>query len=387
MIRDLQKVEIGQRCLTIPSLYESTVAKLKASYSTARLDSVVNYGNHIERYEATGGVRDGSRGARRDIASISPSYTPQNKLLPAGETSRYSKRDENAARGHEDGGDRRAKRRRTSQLGTSNAGPPFACPYYCFNKKEHQHCLGIKLSRLSDVRQHIKRCHTQLSYCARCGKEFQDDPTYAQRDAHVQQHSCEATSPVVRRSWATSEQLGRMEKVKGGSGVDRWYGLWDILFPHHTRPRSPYVDARCERSDTEVRAAVERYRENGRLENFSRRHGLDAGRSELLKLLLEDFCECNRIDASTLSPHVVRGAADDATPKPQSPTLDESSSIISPEPNPCYWPSHLTCIESTWNDDVGLGVDGFGCSGTGWDDTTINQDFNIDDGLRYPNCS
>ncbi|KAI3331764.1 hypothetical protein HD806DRAFT_518704 [Xylariaceae sp. AK1471] len=151
-----------------------------------------------------------TRRAGSGRASTNPGRPSQkDPLTPFQRASRCSKTRGNSRRQRDrDDNDRPPQRRSKARLNKSIVRLPFACPYYYYNKEEHQNCLNYELNRIVDVRQHIYRFHVQPSHCPRCGIEFQDDPIYAQRDAHVNQQICELISGVLQYSGATSDQLG-----------------------------------------------------------------------------------------------------------------------------------------------------------------------------------
>ncbi|KAH9226187.1 hypothetical protein K456DRAFT_58906 [Colletotrichum gloeosporioides 23] len=48
-------------------------------------------------------------------------------------------------------------------------------------------------------------------------------------------------SPLEGYSESKALELSRKSKRALGK-AERWYVMWDILFPEHPRPRSPYLD-------------------------------------------------------------------------------------------------------------------------------------------------
>ncbi|KAI0549838.1 hypothetical protein F4679DRAFT_544855 [Xylaria curta] len=195
------------------------------------------------------------------------------------------------------------QRQKKQQSESSNSRFSFGCPFYFHDKEEHQSCLNYKLKRIGDVRQHIWRFHVQPSHCPRCGIVFPNDINYAQRDTHERQRTCEVTNDVRRCSGATSDQLASMNNAathRCSSTEERWYVIFEIMFPNAERPPSPYVDIRREWSCIEVHAAVTQYRQNGGLEDFTRQWG--SGFDMLLNHFLNHFRDYNRTAASAANP-------------------------------------------------------------------------------------
>ncbi|KAI8632651.1 hypothetical protein F5Y19DRAFT_326086 [Xylariaceae sp. FL1651] len=254
--------------------HDSTTSEIRCRYFVARLDPVVGHEIFIG-YHTVGAGYDETHGTGSGEASANPSCSPQKEpLTSSSHALRRSKNREKLRRqrGSRDGDDRPFQRRTKSQSGPSNASLLFACPFYLHNKEEHQNCLNYELKRIVDVRLHIYRFHVQPSYCPWCRTVFQDDPTYAQRDAHVNQRVCGLTGDVFRHPGATSDQLGSMTYAgahgRGSNDVERWYTIWDIMFPSAARPPSPYIDVAREWTRIEVNAAVDHYQLNGGVQDF-----------------------------------------------------------------------------------------------------------------------
>ncbi|KAI1329856.1 hypothetical protein F5Y16DRAFT_417002 [Xylariaceae sp. FL0255] len=154
---------------------------------------------------------------------------------------------------------------------------PFACPFFLFNREAHSRCLSKSLYRVPDIRMHIRRCH-YLSYCPICFRTFENDPQFAQRDAHVAQGACHHVENP--HACATSEQLEQMKTAardqKRISNEERWYIIWDIMFPGRTRPDSPYIDviAVTFNSQNSFVAELNQFVADGGVEDFLREFGM-----------------------------------------------------------------------------------------------------------------
>ncbi|KAI1321875.1 hypothetical protein F5Y16DRAFT_65636 [Xylariaceae sp. FL0255] len=186
------------------------------------------------------------------------------------------------------GGNRPPQGRPKLRRGQSSRRRSFACPYYHYDNETHGACLSNTLGRIVDVRQHLFRWHVQPSHCPSCGEIFLDDPDHAQLDAHTSRQTCEVTT-FIQPLGATHDQLGRITTAadtrQGSSDPERWYIIWDILFPNSPRPSSPYIDNVDTRCRLNVRAAIEQYRELGGILDFQRRYlnGADVA------FILDDF--------------------------------------------------------------------------------------------------
>ncbi|KAI0428513.1 hypothetical protein F5Y09DRAFT_312864 [Xylaria sp. FL1042] len=188
-----------------------------------------------------------------------------------------------------------------SHPGPSTAPLTFACQFYRHDEGDHQNCLNSTLRRISDVRQHIKRRHTQPSYCPRCGVTFHNDTAYNQRDAHLS--SCRSNINPPAPPGMTPEQCRDMGNAatrrRGVNDEQRWYEIWDIMFPGQARPQSPYIDIVFERRRVEARTALAQYLQSTRLHDFIQQNLNGIGLYYSLRLLLEDFVQFSTTTASS----------------------------------------------------------------------------------------
>ena len=130
-----------------------------------------------------------------------------------------------------------------------NIHPPFACPFYLHDPHTYP-CQGFR--RIVDVRQHIIRDgHAQVRHCPICGMTFESDDA---RSAHIRQRVCQPT--LFYHPGATLDQCNRIRDAAQRGNItggveERWFIMWDILFPNARRPSSPYLHI----SNLELRAA------------------------------------------------------------------------------------------------------------------------------------
>jgi hypothetical protein len=121
----------------------------------------------------------------------------------------------------------------------------FACPYWKADSMEYSQCYHFTLSRISDVKQHLRRCHF-VPHCSNCGQTFPSDELSL---AHGR-----STPACVTRQFQL-EMLSNSQKhaLEGrprhcnlrASPEQQWYIIWDIIFPDTCleRPSSPYLDS------------------------------------------------------------------------------------------------------------------------------------------------
>ena len=58
------------------------------------------------------------------------------------------------------------------------------------------------------------------------------------------------------------------DRKKRPTEVERWYAIWDILFPGIERPPSPYIDVSWEYDHRGSRARISHFRQHGGLQQF-----------------------------------------------------------------------------------------------------------------------
>ncbi|KAI4862110.1 hypothetical protein F4820DRAFT_464059 [Hypoxylon rubiginosum] len=156
--------------------------------------------------------------------------------------------------------------RRGSDKKQKRAGPfkhRFACPFFIRDREAHRCCLDFTILRLCDVRLHINRKHAEKIHCADCGKLFDNDPD--KRDEHSRARCCEPRE--FNPPWATRDQLDKMKRAANGSSnltdEERWFQIWDIMFPGVTQPSSPYIYAPFHGLEIHLRDAMDSYQQEG----------------------------------------------------------------------------------------------------------------------------
>lgn len=119
------------------------------------------------------------------------------------------------------------------------SGPLLACPFYKRNPIRHLRCLLRNvLTETSFVVQHLERGHpVQPIHCPVCGLTFEHERVQQQ---HVRERTCERRD--FHFEGLTTDQKAAIRRNRRGLDVSqRWYELWDILYPGEPRPNSIYV--------------------------------------------------------------------------------------------------------------------------------------------------
>ncbi|OHE91969.1 hypothetical protein CORC01_12757 [Colletotrichum orchidophilum] len=123
--------------------------------------------------------------------------------------------------------------------GSGNAEERFlACPLYRKDPEKHPTCAMLRLGRIRDLKQHMRRRHNRPEfYCPICWEIFSGPE---QRDSHLVQRSCHSVDESGP-PWITREQDALLEgRVPNGSTEDQWFSVWDIVCPGQRRPRPAF---------------------------------------------------------------------------------------------------------------------------------------------------
>lgn len=140
----------------------------------------------------------------------------------------------------------KAKRRRSEAEGPRLH---FACPFAKRDPVRWRTCYRHELSKISYVKQHLYRVHLQPLYCSRCGTTWYDIPGAAAAAADALAAHMRSPTPCQVRTFPTPEGLTAAQRARLGvrlssklSDEERWYAVFDIVFPGQPRPATPYVD-------------------------------------------------------------------------------------------------------------------------------------------------
>ncbi|KAI3585762.1 hypothetical protein IWW34DRAFT_826955 [Fusarium oxysporum f. sp. albedinis] len=116
----------------------------------------------------------------------------------------------------------------------------FACPYFRRNPERHLECINLKMVRISDVKQHLKRRHTAPYPCPICSEGFS---SLNLQGNHILQQTC---SPGSGANW-DSVSLASQKALQARFGKNlspeaQWYGIWKILFGTPRNMPKPHLD-------------------------------------------------------------------------------------------------------------------------------------------------
>lgn len=116
----------------------------------------------------------------------------------------------------------------------------LACPFAKKDPARYHECYKNRITRIQDVKQHLRRFHEPPIYCLICKDTFKSE---AELQTHAEARSCTLRPEKV--DGVDRDQKERLSKNvdRKLSTEDQWYSIFDILFPgFDPRPRSPYVE-------------------------------------------------------------------------------------------------------------------------------------------------
>ncbi|KAF4954479.1 hypothetical protein FGADI_5258 [Fusarium gaditjirri] len=133
------------------------------------------------------------------------------------------------------------KRIRTSMTADTNKRlETYACPYYRKDPERHLDCINLKMLRISDVKQHLKRRHTFNHSCTRCFKGFSSSTEY---EEHVLQQACPIVECNNNDSLSPTAQEALKDRVdRSSSSEHQWHQMSKILFGELGLSLNPYQD-------------------------------------------------------------------------------------------------------------------------------------------------
>ncbi|SPO07606.1 uncharacterized protein DNG_10301 [Cephalotrichum gorgonifer] len=184
-----------------------------------------------------GGKRPAPTGQKRPQPSPDPQGEDRKRRRPdnGAKKKRVRVNDEDE---DDDGDERRTNQPHTIPSLQGEDGRDFACPFYKHDPLTHRICLFRQtLTGTNYVKQHLRRYHLPPMHCPSCGRVF---GLQSDLDGHIRERTCEQrefTHPGLTQT--QQEALKRVPRE--GSPKERWYKMWDIIFPNAPRPASPYV--------------------------------------------------------------------------------------------------------------------------------------------------
>lgn len=181
------------------------------------------------------------RGGGRSGGSRPPKDNNQCQGSSRSTKRRRTDGDQDSEEANEDESSPSKRRKISTEKEDPNAtGLSLACPYYKRDRFRHSKCLFFDLTKISYVKQHLRRHHMQPHYCPLCGQSFNK---LEDQRAHIRLLQC------ARRDFEEPDGINEDQSKKLESRVNRkwsleqqWFSIWDIVFPGVERPQSPYTE-------------------------------------------------------------------------------------------------------------------------------------------------
>ncbi len=136
--------------------------------------------------------------------------------------------------------DTQFKRPETSRTTESGTKKPLACLFYKRNRFRHFDCANLKLTRVRDVKQHLRRKHrSPQHYCAICYMVFSCREDH---DTHARDQNCASREHPNWDGLSEFQSDGLTRRVPVGvSEEEQWFSVWDFVFPGVERPSTAYL--------------------------------------------------------------------------------------------------------------------------------------------------
>ncbi|KAH8897399.1 hypothetical protein GQ53DRAFT_743109 [Thozetella sp. PMI_491] len=123
--------------------------------------------------------------------------------------------------------------------------PALACPFYRRNPAKYRECL--KTAHLPDIKalkQHLWTDHRRPYFCSVCRTIFE---TAAACSDHVRRRECTEREEPEIEGITEDEVQGLAHKLNPSLSLqDRWFHIWDIVFPGEEHPLQPCLSGNLE---------------------------------------------------------------------------------------------------------------------------------------------
>ncbi|RYP24693.1 hypothetical protein DL765_000420 [Monosporascus sp. GIB2] len=189
---------------------------------------------------ASGSSHPYSTSSYPSLPQSSPRMATVNASSASSSTKRPGVEEENDS--DDENSTRKPKPKRLKRDNSGRGQRLLACPFWKVDPSKHRGCFRKKLDMISRVKQHLARNHTPTFYCERCFAIFPEEESH-RTHMRDETESCR-WDPSARLDGISHRQhreLSRKSKPDLPES-EKWFAIWDILFPDHPRPSSPYMD-------------------------------------------------------------------------------------------------------------------------------------------------
>ncbi|KAG7284602.1 hypothetical protein NEMBOFW57_009207 [Staphylotrichum longicolle] len=179
-----------------------------------------------------------SSSAPRSVGDPSGPSRPSNKRKLPGEDDD----DDNNSNNNNNNNNNKPPSKRSKRDPAPNITRLLACPFWKTDSHRHRACFPKILSRIRDVKQHLRRDHYSPFSCPRCATAFPSEHALHDHVSNPIGLFCTPKPPSSRPdrlSQAGFDALSRRSNPKA-TEEGQWFDLWDFLFPGRARPASAY---------------------------------------------------------------------------------------------------------------------------------------------------
>ncbi|KAK0709314.1 hypothetical protein B0T26DRAFT_678755 [Lasiosphaeria miniovina] len=114
--------------------------------------------------------------------------------------------------------------------------------FWKLDPDRHRDCSRReKFVQISRIKQHLARKHTPI-YCERCKLILPSEDSY-------RKHHEQPGQGCLHKDWDPEHGISHQQQAvlhkksrADLSTPEQWFAIWDLLFPEHARPSSPYID-------------------------------------------------------------------------------------------------------------------------------------------------
>ncbi|KAM6516296.1 hypothetical protein FALCPG4_014485 [Fusarium falciforme] len=156
--------------------------------------------------------------------------------------------------GHNDNNDGETPEGKGAGKGKEKDEPLYCCAFYKVDPVKYRKCGHLEIKSVAYFLQHIIRQHLlddKHYHCDNCRFGWPKDGRNSdtQWEEHTRVRTCQRVTLEELGKLLPEEHRRLKRKLKekpAGSEFERWYKVWEQLFPGYKRPDSPYLSNEAE---------------------------------------------------------------------------------------------------------------------------------------------
>ncbi|KAK8127956.1 hypothetical protein PG984_009064 [Apiospora sp. TS-2023a] len=310
---------------------------------------------------------------RTDSSQKSRSDTAGSTERPSRKSKKRKSGDKNDGEEDEDeAGDRRGCPKRAVLEQRDGLRRLLACPFWKRDAIRHRDCFKLKLDGIARVKQHLSRSHYDESHCERCKAVFASS---ASLEDHLRYEQCQWRGSDALEGISHQQRNDLSKKSKPHhSESDRWFAIWEVIFPGLPAPSSAYMDPNLSQDLSEFRLYAQTHGTRILLEVLEQEGLSDSlqaveGSQNLLRAALSrgqdlifDEWLANGTSSSGTSSSSIRPASsnDNRESDTSRQSVADSGVVLGSQEEPGIRPDHLEMNDGP----IFVGSDQFGLDGT-----------------------